>query len=195
MSRRNLDKEKRKQSFLVESLDWLRLAIICLAIVYFVPTFVVRPLQVNGPSMQPTFVDQEFVLTNVFANLVFGVDRFDTVVVKEPESGDLWVKRIIALPGESVAVKGGVLYIDDVVYEEPYLDEQYMISESGSAQNFTKDFSAVTLGEDEYFVMGDNRNHSLDSRARGPFKRTDIIGKHVYVLYPFENMKVVTNGK
>ncbi len=186
--------EIKKINKVIECVDWIRLLLISLLIAYFIPVFILRPLHVDGSSMYPTLEDKEFVLSNIFANLTSSINRFDVVVAKEPESGELWVKRVIALPGESVEVKDGKLYIDGQYVEEPFLDEEYVRSQTQGNTTFTKDFSAVKLQENEYFLMGDNRNHSLDSRARGPFKREDIIGKHIYVLYPFSKARIVTNG-
>lgn len=185
MDRRNLSEKTKKENLLIESLDWLRLVVICMALLYIVPTFGLRPLVVHGPSMYPTLKDGEPFLSNVAAYLIFGVDRFDVVAVKDEESGDQWVKRVIALPNETIECKGGQIYINNELIEEPFLD----------ASVRTNDFGPVTLKNDEYFVMGDNRTNSLDSRKRGPFEKSDILGKYAYVYYPFDMWRAVTDGK
>lgn len=185
MDRRNLHEKTKKENLLIESLDWLRLVVICLALLYIVPTFVLRPLQVHGPSMYPTLQEDDPFLTNVAAYLIFGVDRFDVIALKDEVSGDQWVKRIIALPNETIEVKNGDVYINNELVEESFLDESVI----------TRDFPAITLQENEYFVMGDNRENSLDSRIRGPIQKQDILGKYAYVYYPFDRWKAVTNGK
>lgn len=192
MDEQRLAKKTRKESFLLESLDLIRIVIIILVLVYLIPNLVIRPETVSGISMVPTLQDGEHGVTNILASLLFGVDRFDVVAVVEPESGDQWVKRVIGLPGETVSYKDGKLYIDGVYMEENFLSDDYITSVGRTRATFTADFAAVTLGEDEYFVMGDNRVDSMDSRYRGAFKRSDIIGKHLYVLWP--NMRMVTNG-
>lgn len=191
MDEQRLAKKTRKESFLLESLDLIRIVIIILVLVYLLPNFVIRPETVSGVSMTPTLEDGEKGVTNIFASLVFGVDRFDIVAIVEPVSGDQWVKRVIGLPKETVEYKGGKLYINGAYMEEPFLDDAYISSRGMTRATFTGDFPAVTLGDDEYFVMGDNRRDSLDSRMRGPFQRSDIIGKHLYVFSP--GFKIVTN--
>lgn len=185
MDRRNLSEKTKKENLLIESLDWLRLVVICLALIYIVPTFGLRPLIIHGPSMYPTLQDGEPFLSNVAAYLLFGVDRFDIVAVKDEESGEQWVKRVIALPMETIEVKNNQLYINHQVIEQVFLE--------GGVK--TSDFGPITLKEGEYFVMGDNRENSLDSRKRGAFQRSDILGKYAYVYYPFDMWRAVTNGK
>lgn len=184
MDRKNLHAKTKKENLLIESLDWLRLVIICMALLYIVPTFVLRPLQVHGPSMYPTLEDGDPILTNVAAYLIFGVERFDVVVLKDEVSGDQWIKRIIGLPGETIKVENNELYINDELVEEPFLSQDAI----------TRDFEAVTIGEGQYFVMGDNRRNSLDSRVRGPFDKSAILGKYAYVYYPFDRWKAVTDS-
>lgn len=184
MDRKNVNEKTKKDNLLIESLDWLRWIVICLALLYIVPTFIFRPLQVHGPSMYPTLEDGEPFVTNVAAYLIFGVDRFDVVALKDEVSGDQWVKRIIALPNETIEFKDGRLYINDELMEEPFL------SDSTS----TRDFGPIMLKDKEYFVMGDNRENSLDSRVRGPINKRDFLGKYAYVYYPFERWKAVTDG-
>lgn len=185
MDRSNVNAKTKKENLLIESLDWLRLVIICMAILYIVPTFMLRPLRIQGPSMSPTLEDGSPILTNVGAYLLFGVDRFDVVALKVEETGDQWIKRIIGLPNETIEVKNGKLYINGEYMEEPFLSEGVI----------TNDFSAITLGEDEYFVMGDNRMNSMDSRVHGPFPKSAILGKYAYVYYPWDKWKAVTDGR
>lgn len=191
MDEQRLAKKTKRESFLLETVDLLRIVIIIVVLVYLIPIFVVRPETVSGRSMLPTLEDGDRGLTNIFSPLVFGIHRFDVVAVVEPESGDQWVKRVIGLPGETVAYRGGMLYINGQIMEEPFLNDAY-ISETGRTRStFTNDMAEVKLGDNEYFLVGDNRPDSYDSRARGPFQRSDIIGKHFYAFYP--RIRIVTN--
>lgn len=92
-----------------------------------------------------------------------------------------------------IYAKDDVLYINGEPQEEPYLNTSYVKSIRAQGRKFTEDFGPITLKDDEYFVMGDNRVVSHDSRAVGPFHKEDIIGKNAYILYPFNEMKIVNN--
>lgn len=194
MDEQHLAKKTRKESFLIEAVDLLRLVIIVLVLAYLVPNFIIRPETVVGTSMLPTLEDDERVVCNVFSSLVFGLRRYDVVALVEPSSGEQWVKRVIGLPGETIEYKDGKLYIDGEYMEEPFLDDEYITSRGHTRASFTGDFTYRKLEDGEYFVMGDNRPDSMDSRRRGPFQRSDIIAKDAYVYSPLNRMRMVTNG-
>ena len=141
--------------------------VIILIVVVLVRTFIVTPIVFNGPSMQPTLDGGEIML--LWKNKEF--DRFDVVVVDVED--DNIIKRVIALPGETISCKDGVIYVND-----RRLDEEY-------SQGVTPDFERVKLEDDEYFVLGDNRGNSLDSQELGPFKEKQIKGTTEFVLFPF----------
>ena len=191
MNEQRLSKKTKRESFLIDAVDLMRLAIIFLVLVYTIPAFVLRPETVSGRSMMPTLQDGDKGMINVFASLAFGLNRFDVVAVVEPESGEQWVKRVIGLPGERVKYQDGVLYINGEVMDEPFLNEEFITSSGYTMQTFSRDVAEVTLADNEYFLVGDNRQESYDSRARGPFHRSDIIGKHFYGFWP--SIKVVLN--
>lgn len=98
MDERRLARKTKRENFLLEAVDLLRIVIIVVVLVYLVPIFIVRPETVVGRSMLPTLQDGDQGLTNIFTTLVFGIHRFDVVAVVEPDSGDQWVKRVIGLP-------------------------------------------------------------------------------------------------
>lgn len=187
-------KKEKKTGWKYELLDLLRTFVICFILVWLISHFVVRPVRVDGESMKPTLLDEELGLMNVFSRKTGSINRFDVVVVNNKEYHEDWVKRVIGLPGDSIYAKDDVLYINGKPIEEPYLDTDYANGIRNRGEVFTKDFDTVILGDDEYFLMGDNRILSLDSRVVGPFKGEDIIGKDVYVFYPFNEMKIVGNG-
>ena len=126
MDERRLARKTKRENFLLEAVDLLRIVIIVVVLVYLVPIFIVRPETVVGRSMLPTLQDGDQGLTNIFTTLVFGIHRFDVVAVVEPDSGDQWVKRVIGLPNETVAYRNGVLYINDQAMEEPFLNDEYI---------------------------------------------------------------------
>ena len=184
---------KKKQGIKYELLDLLKTFIICFIAVFLLTTFVVKPVRVDGRSMYPTLEDGEVGLMNVFSAKFTDIDRFDVVVAYNEESGENWVKRVIGLPGDTVYAKDDVVYVNGLPIEEPYLDTDYVNQIRERGDYFTQDFDKITLGEDEYFLMGDNRVVSYDSRRVGPFKRDDIKGKGIFILYPFDKIKMIGN--
>ncbi len=191
------EKPRQDKNFLwIEALDLIRIVLICFVCVFICTQFLFKPVRVEGESMYPTLENDEYGFSNIFGALISAFNRFDVVVVNgEKTNDDNWVKRIIGLPNETIEFRDDRLYIDGKYMKEPFLDTNYM--EGVKAQkntNFTDDFGPITLGKDEYFVMGDNRRLSFDSRAVGPFKQGDIISKSVLVLYPFDKMGLVNDG-
>jgi len=190
-----LKKETKKESFKIEVLDFVRMILICFVFVFLCVKFVFRPVTVDGSSMYPTLIDKEFGFSNVFSTFVSNPDRFEVVVAYYEPTDKLWVKRVIGLPGEKVEYKDDKLYINDEHVEEVFFDDIYVnnITNDG-AVNFTSDFGPYYLGNDEYFLMGDNRQVSKDSRMVGPFKKEAIVSKYVLILYPFDKMGIVSDG-
>ncbi|WP_277489577.1 MULTISPECIES: signal peptidase I [unclassified Breznakia] len=192
-----LKKETKKESIKIEILDFVRMILICFVFVFLCVKFVFRPVTVDGNSMYPTLVDQEFGFSNVFSTFVSDIKRFEVVVVYNEETDKLWVKRVIGLPGETVQYKSNKLYINGEIVEETFFDQEYVNSKTNNGNElFTSDYGPITLKEDEYFLCGDNRQISKDSRSPsvGPFKKNAIVSKYVIVLYPFDEMGIVSNG-
>ena len=151
--------------------------IIILIIVVLIRTFIITPAVVNGDSMKDTLLDNEVVLVNKLYVNVSDIKRFDIVVINE--NGEHIVKRIIGLPGEKVEYKNNKLFIND--------------KEVNSELKFkdTEDFVYEKVESDKYFVLGDNREISKDSRIIGTINKDDIIGKVSIVLFPFTIFGVV----
>lgn len=156
--------------------------------------WIIKPVRVNGLSMYPTLEDGQSGFSNIFVNYFEEVQRFDIVVlpVIEDNAEVLIVKRVVGLPGEKIEVKDDVLYVDDQPVDEPFFDTQWHERMfSNSSLNWTSDFGPVQLEEDEYYVLGDNRRHSLDSRYYGTFSKQDIVSKDIYILYPFSSINEI----
>ena len=140
--------------------------------IILVRTYVVTPVRVSGSSMANTLKNGEILLLNKFEYRFSDIKRFDIVVVKAHK--ERIIKRVIGLPGETLKYENDILYINDKMIEENYLDE------------VTKDFTYEgKIPDGCYFVMGDNRDDSLDSRYFGCFPKKDILGHASFVLFPF----------
>ena len=150
--------------------------LIILTAIIITRIFFFSPIRVNGTSMHPTLQDKEFMILNKIS-LKQGINRFDIVVVQE--NNKYIIKRVIGLPGESVMYKDSKLYINGKVIEDNY------------SKTTTNDFDNVVLGENEYFVMGDNRAVSSDSRIIGPVNIKNIKGKTNLIIFPFNKMGTV----
>lgn len=147
--------------------------VIIIVIILLIKTYIVAPIIVNGDSMYSTLNDGDIMILNKLEYQTSNIKRFDIVVIKY--DGRHIIKRIIGLPGETVEVKDNTLYINGKAYVEQYLD----------SDTITEDFSIATIPEGYYFVLGDNREVSLDSRRIGLIKEADIEGKAKYTLFPF----------
>ena len=197
MKNRKEKKQRDRLDILLTICDYARVFVIAILISLLVFTFGVRKKVVSGNSMYPILQDKEDVLINVAASYLTSIDRFDVVVVKNEH--DLWVKRVIGLPGETIAYKDGKLYVNHQVVEETFLDTTYMekAMKEKSLSVFTQDMEEITLQKDEYFLAGDNRVNSLDSRTPsvGPFHRNQIIAKGVLVYSPLSKVRYISDGK
>lgn len=142
-----------------------------IVLIIFIKMFIFSPIKVSGTSMDDTLKHNDVMILNEFIYRFVDVKRDDIVVLAEDK--ELIIKRIIGLPNEIIECSDGVIYINGKVYDDKY------------ASNATEDFKEVKLGEDEYFVLGDNRGVSLDSRTFGAFKKSDIKGKANLTIYPF----------
>ena len=158
--------------------------IVTVLVVSLINTFFFKIVVVSGTSMTPTVVDGSIGFSNVISRKLTGVDRFDIVVINSPSRGKNLIKRVIGLPGDTISYSGGKLYVNDQLYEEAFLDPEYVKSQTGGTRNFTSDFTA-TIGEGEYFCMGDNRMVSADSRIYGAFTEDEITATGIFVIYPF----------
>ena len=157
--------------------EWVEPLIIA-GVVAAIMFFVCWPLRVVGPSMESTFKDRDRAFMSRVMIYMDKIDRGDIVVCNiDEEEGPNIVKRIIGLPNERVSIQDGIVYIDMKKWIEPYLDDGYT---SGDLD--------IVLGENEYFVLGDNRPVSKDSRQLGPISKEAIIGKVFFKFYPFNNM-------
>lgn len=159
-------KESKLKIFVKEYLPY----IIVIIVVLLIKKNVVSPIRVNGTSMMSTLHDKDIMILNIFDYKMSGLKRFDIVVI---DQGDEYlIKRVIGLPGEKIEYKDNVLYVNGKKVKDNY----------GSTE--TKDFS-VKVGKGKYFVMGDNRSNSMDSRYFGAFKKKDILGKTNLTIFPF----------
>jgi signal peptidase I len=130
-------------------------------------------IRVEGISMQPSLHEGQFVVVNRLAYRWSQPERGDIIVFHFPLNPERrFIKRVIGLPGEEVAVRGGQVYINGELIDEPYLN---------AAPRYSGDW---TLGQDEIFVLGDNRNNSSDSQNWGPLPVGEIIGKAILVYWP-----------
>ncbi|MCD8028261.1 MAG: signal peptidase I [Erysipelotrichaceae bacterium] len=164
--------------------------VIIVAITICVFKFVAIPIKIDGSSMGNTLHDGDIALINAVGVNENNIERFDVVVAYSDELDEKIIKRVIGLPGETIAFKNDVLYVNGEIVVQDFLDQDF-VEESKityNVDNFTEDFE-VTLGDDEYFLMGDNRLRSTDSRVLEPFFIDDIIGYKGLVIYPFNHIQ------
>ncbi|HJC35901.1 MAG TPA: signal peptidase I [Candidatus Merdibacter merdavium] len=158
--------------------------VICVAVVLLLTNFVAKPVVIRGTSMNPTLQNFDFALSNRLSIVLGGeIERFDIVVVRS-EEGEI-VKRVVGIPGDTISYVNGVLTVNGTQIEEDY------IIDDPKKHHADMDVYEETLGPDEYFLMGDNRTGSTDSRYFGPFHRSDIISKDMLVLFPFNRIRLV----
>lgn len=179
-------KLEQKKTFREEALETFRFVLIALAIVVPIRMFVAQPFFVSGASMDPTFADHQYLIVDEISYRFKEPTRGEVIIFKYPKNpSQYYIKRIIGLPSETVSVTGsGKVTIKDKGETTITLNEPYIAFPK--SENVEQ-----TLGADEYFVMGDNRAGSSDSRAWGPVPRDLIVGKALVRLFPFSTAELL----
>lgn len=179
-------KKRKSISYVAEVLIYLALIFAC---VYVVPNYVVQRTVVSGKSMQDTLQDKDSLLVDKLSYRFTNPKRYDIIVFypKGKDVNEYFVKRIYGLPGETVQIKDNDIYINGEIISDPYAKDS--MSTAGIAEE------PITLGEDEFFVLGDHRSISLDSRydetldpdGPGPVKKENIAGKVFFRIWPLSS--------
>jgi signal peptidase I len=162
---------------------WGRDMLFSLAVSFFIITFLYQPVRVEGTSMLPRLGDQDRLFINKFVYHFAEIHRGDVVVFHYPRDPQKsYIKRVIAVPGDELRIDDGRTYINGRLLPEPYVPKRFHDSRSQDV---------MVIQPDQYFVMGDHRSISSDSRDFGPVPRDLIYGKAAFVYWPAEDMGVI----
>jgi signal peptidase I len=157
--------------------------VFCVVISFFFILFLYQPVKVEGGSMEPGLEDQEHIFINKLVYRVGSIERGDIVVFRYPrDPRKSFIKRVIGLPGDHIRITLGHVYLNGSQEDEPYVPSEYLDSRS---------YTEITVPDDSYFVLGDHRSMSNDSRDFGPVGRGNIYGKAVFGYWPMEKVGVV----
>lgn len=152
--------------------------------------FILQPNQVRGASMEPTFISGDYILTSKITYKLRTPERGDVVVFKSPKNKDIdYIKRVIGLPGDTIVVRNSEVFVNDKLMPETYIAAKTNLWDGG----FLVENQPITVPPDHYFVMGDNRPRSSDSREFGTITVEDIIGFVFYRYLPADQMGIIKN--
>jgi signal peptidase I len=162
---------------------WTRDVLISVAASFMIITFLYQPVRVEGTSMQPELRDQDRLFINKFAYRFENISRGDVVVFHYPRDPEKsYIKRVIALPGDSLRIDDGRVYVNGQRIDESYVPLRYRDGRS---------MPEIVIPQGDYFVMGDHRSISSDSRDFGPVDRQLIYGKAAFIYWPADNMGLI----
>lgn len=171
--------ERLRREFL-DARYWLRDLVLSLLLAFIVIFFLYQPVQVEGTSMEPHLTHHERLFINKFSYHFEPIARGDIVVFHYPmDPSKSYIKRVVGLPGEWVSLRNGRVFVNGEPLREPYLPARFV--DSGS-------YPSTHIGQDEYFVLGDHRESSNDSRAWGTVSREYIYGKAVFIYWPYSRL-------
>lgn len=171
------NEEKLTKKDIIKVIKEITSYVLIIVIVLLIKKFIFTPIRVNGDSMYPTLKNNDIMILNEIGYYINGVERFDIVVVDT--NGEKIIKRIIGLPGDKVEYKDNQLFINDKLVEEEFNHAETLDF------SVNKDLGYEIIPNDYYFVVGDNRVNSVDSRMIGLVHKKQILGKTNYVVYPF----------
>ena len=184
--RHNSKNKNNQKSFFDELISTIKYIISTLIIFFVINQFFFSPVMVDGDSMEPTLTNGDYLILNKFSS----IERFDIVVFPPPDQDDTqYVKRVIGVPGDSIEYRDDVLFLNGEPTEQIFLEDSLQkdatIYTSGDFTLLTL-FGVDTVPEGQYFVLGDNRLNSRDSRAFGFIDEESILGKVSFRYWPFE---------
>lgn len=176
----------RKPDILLEILDWLKYILIAVLIGLLLVVFVIQRNSVIGDSMLPNYHQDDQLLVEKVSKLFNGITYGDVITVRtdelrDHEGGPNIIKRVIGLPGDTIEIRADGVYLNG-----GKIDESAYLPADTHTEVRALEYAKVTLGDDEYYILGDNRTISLDSRSFGPVKLDYIIGKVLVRFYPFD---------
>ena len=167
-------------------LSFLETVVVALVISIVLYLFIMTPHEVIGNSMHPTYQNGEYLMANKLLYKFNEPQRGDVIIFKYSDTQD-FIKRVIGLPGDKVMLKDGHIYINDKLVDESSYLSNSIYTNGGE---FLHEGETITVPEGQYFVCGDNRPHSSDSRTFGPITKENIKGKAWLVYYPFSQFRI-----
>jgi len=169
--------------------DFLQSVVVVMAVMVMIYLFIMSPQEISGQSMDPNFHNGEYILTNKIEYKIGDPKRGDIVIFKSPRNKEIdYIKRVIGLPGETIRLSNSTFFINGKKLDEPYLAPTvYTFGGSYLAEN-----TDIVVPPGKYFVSGDNRPHSSDSREFGPIAKEDFIGKALLRYWPFSRLGLIT---
>lgn len=178
---------KKIYSFLFDTAQTVLIAASIFLVIYI---FIMRPFEVSGESMYPTYENGEYILTNLLSLRFSEPKKGDVIVFASPVDDKDYIKRIIAGQGDTIMVKDSKVYVNGQLLDESaYLSATVQTTPGQKLE----DGKTFTVPEGHYAVMGDNRPHSSDSREWGFLNKKDIIGKSFFVYWPIQNARLIKN--
>ncbi|MEK7147048.1 MAG: signal peptidase I [Patescibacteria group bacterium] len=172
------------KQFFLSLWEILEVILIAVATVFLIRSFLVQPFLVSGASMEPSFYDNDYLLIDEITYRFRGPERGEVVVFKSPTSNTYFIKRLVGLPGERITVRNGeVLIYQNAASQSFVLNEDYLEPDIKTFGDFD-----IKLKEGQYFVLGDNRNFSFDSRSWGSLEGNKIVGLVRLRLWPLNKV-------
>ncbi len=172
-------------------IELIEFVAIVFAILMAIRFFAAEPHKVSGSSMVPNFHDGDYIITNKLAARFSEPKRGEVVILQDPlDTNKVFIKRVIGLPGETLKISGGLVYINNKLLEEPYLPTGLRTS----GESYLKDSDEIIIPDGNYFVMGDNRSNSSDSREWGLLKKDLIIGQAFIRYWPLDKVTSISIG-
>lgn len=169
---------------LFDFFEWVFIGAAVCIIAYF---FVGQPLEVSGTSMLPNFKDKEQIIAEKLSTKYMPLKRGEVLVFRHKQNGLLLIKRVLGLPGDTVMLSEGHVYINGTQLEEAYLED----NTKTSARAFLGENISFKIDPDEYIVMGDNRSESTDSRDWGTVSKENIVGRAILIYYPIKDFRLI----
>ncbi|SFL46824.1 signal peptidase I [Paenibacillus sp. 1_12] len=173
-----------------EAWEWAKALIIAAALVFIIRWLIFAPFIVEGPSMEPNFYTSERLIVNKIIYSMRKPERGEVIVFHATKDKD-YIKRVIALPGETVKVEGDKVYVNNQVLDEPYLKQALEDAAKKGVPYNTRNYPEKKVPDGTIFVMGDNRSNSADSRDIGSIEYEKVVGRADLIFWPFNKISLV----